>query len=241
MKPSETTIYRRWGKRALDVLLCAIALVLLAPLLAFIAVLVRVFLGAPILFRQTRSGIGQKPFTILKFRTMTDARDADGNLLGDTLRLTRLGRFLRATSFDELPELLNVFKGEMSLVGPRPLLPQYDAWYRPEELERFAVLPGITGWAQINGRNSLSWDDRFRHDVWYAQSLSLWLDLRILLRTVGKVLRREHVHVNTEGMVALMDEERRTRELSNQASACQSRQNAADGNVKITRDTVECF
>jgi lipopolysaccharide/colanic/teichoic acid biosynthesis glycosyltransferase len=201
--------YCRWGKRLVDVLGSAAAILLLGPMLLVIAALVRIFLGTPILFRQVRSGRGQKAFTILKFRTMTNACAADGKLLSDTLRLTPLGRFLRATSLDELPELFNVLRGEMSLVGPRPLLPRYDAWYRHDELGRFDALPGITGWAQINGRNALSWDERFRHDVWYVQTCSIWLDVKILLLTVVRVLRRENVQVDTDLTLRSLDDERR--------------------------------
>ena len=204
----QATIYRRWGKRLFDVFASAAGLLVLAPLLCILAVLVRIFLGAPILFRQARSGLHQQPFTILKFRTMTDERDASGELLSDTVRLTRLGRFLRATSLDELPELFNVLKGDMSLVGPRPLLVRYDAWYRPEELKRFDVVPGITGWAQINGRNALSWDERFQHDAWYASACSFWLDLKILFFTIGKVLRRENVQVDTAMTLRSLDHHR---------------------------------
>lgn len=204
-----STFYRRRGKRLFDIVVSATALILLAPLLVLVAVLVRLFLGAPVLFRQTRSGKGQAPFTILKFRTMTDERDAFGQLLSDTHRLTRFGRFLRATSLDELPELLNVLWGDMSLVGPRPLLPRYDPYYRDEERKRFDVLPGITGWAQINGRNGLSWEQRFTLDAWYADACGFWLDIKILFLTIGKVLRREAVHVNSDLVVVSLDVERR--------------------------------
>jgi lipopolysaccharide/colanic/teichoic acid biosynthesis glycosyltransferase len=232
-----TTAYRRWGKRLIDVLGSAAALVLLSPMLIGIALLVRVFLGAPILFRQVRSGRGQKAFTILKFRTMTDDCDANGKALSDTLRLTALGRFLRATSLDELPELFNVLKGDMSLVGPRPLLPRYDAWYRPEELERFDGLPGITGWAQINGRNALSWDRRFEHDVWYVRTCGLWLDVKILLFTVVKVLRRENVQVNTDLTLRSLDEERREK-LAAQAKAPHEMAAATNEVVSVGGNTL---
>jgi lipopolysaccharide/colanic/teichoic acid biosynthesis glycosyltransferase len=220
-------IYRRWGKRAFDVFVSATALVVLAPLLGVIALLVRIFHGAPILFRQVRSGHGQKAFTILKFRTMTNERDAAGNLLSDTLRLTRLGRFLRATSIDELPELLNVLKGDMSLVGPRPLLPQYDTYYTEREARRFELLPGITGWAQINGRNDLAWDERLECDAHYAERYSLWFDLKILCLTVVKVLRRDNVQVDPGLTFGTLDEERRQRQQSSPvddrgAAACDS-------------------
>src|ERR1051325_37230 len=177
-------LYRRFGKRLLDIMLSATALLLLTPLLLILAVAVRLGLGSPVLFRQTRTGRGMKPFTILKFRTMTDARDAAGKLLPDSQRMTRLGRFLRSTSLDELPELLNVLMGQMSLVGPRPLLPRYDTCYSEREEKRFELLPGLTGWAQINGRNNLAWDARLECDAHYAETYSLWLDLKILFFTV---------------------------------------------------------
>ena len=156
---NSSTFYRRRGKRLFDIIVSATALLLLAPLLLLLAVLVRIFLGGPILFRQQRTGFNKQAFTILKFRTMTTTCDADGKLLPDSQRLTRFGKFLRGTSLDELPELWNVLIGEMSLVGPRPLLPQYDDYYTERESRRFDVLPGITGWAQINGRNELGWDE----------------------------------------------------------------------------------
>lgn len=160
---------------------------------AAISLLIRTRLGYPILFTQTRPGLHGKPFTIYKFRTMTDERDADGKLLPDSDRLTRLGRFLRSTSLDELPELFNVIKGEMSLVGPRPLLMQYLNRYTPEQARRHEVRPGITGWAQINGRNALSWEEKFALDVWYVDNCSLWLDIRIIALTIWKVFRREGI------------------------------------------------
>ena len=206
---SESTYYRRQGKRVFDVLVSVFALIVLSPLLILIAILVRVFHGAPVLFRQTRSGLHQTAFTILKFRTMTDERDADGRRLPDTQRLTRFGRFLRQTSIDELPELVNVLQGHMSLVGPRPLVARYASSYRAEELQRFEVLPGITGWAQVNGRNDLSWDQRFACDVWYVGAYGLALDLKILFMTVWKVLRRESVHVDTSVTMQSLDVERR--------------------------------
>lgn len=208
---SQATFYRRHGKRLLDLALALLALLLLSPLLLLLAVLVRVFLGKPILFRQTRSGRNQRPFTILKFRTMTDARDASGKPRPDSERLTRFGLFLRRTSLDELPELLNVLKGEMSLVGPRPLLPQYDTYYTPREMLRFEYLPGISGWAQISGRNDLPWDDRLECDAWYAESCSLLLDLRIMLLTLVKVLRRENVQADPGLTFGNLDDERRQR------------------------------
>ncbi len=158
-----------------------------------IALFVRVKLGTPVFFRQQRPGLHGKPFTMVKFRTMTDGRDAAGNLLPDAERLTNFGRFLRSSSLDELPELWNVVKGDMSLVGPRPLLMRYLDRYTPEQTRRHEVRPGVTGWAQVNGRNAISWEDKFAYDVWYVDNLSFWLDLRILWLTVRKVLRREGV------------------------------------------------
>jgi sugar transferase EpsL len=185
--------YWRYGQRFLDLLCVIPALVLLAPLLGLIGLVVALSLGRPVLFRQGRPGLGGKPFTLLKFRTMTDARDAQGNLLPDAQRLTVLGRFMRSTSLDELPELINVLKGEMSLVGPRPLLMEYLDLYTPEQARRHEVRPGITGWAQVNGRNNLTWEQKFALDVWYIDHMSLWLDVRILARTVLKVLKREGI------------------------------------------------
>ncbi len=202
------TFYQRRGKRWLDLLLTLPALVVLAPVFLLLAVLVRLMMGAPVLYRQRRAGRNGAPFTILKFRTMTNERDASGRLAPDSRRLTRLGRFLRGTSLDELPELLNVLRGDMSLVGPRPLLPRYLPYYSPREVRRFERLPGITGWAQINGRNSLGWDERLAHDVCYVESCSLGLDLRILVITVWKVLRRADVHVDTTLVLRSLDEER---------------------------------
>jgi sugar transferase EpsL len=175
-------------KRALDLVGAGLGLVLLAPVLAVTAAGVRVFLGSPVLFRHVRPGLNGEPFVLLKFRTMTDARGRDGKPLPDAERLTPFGRWLRRTSFDELPELLNVLKGEMSLVGPRPLVMQYLDRYSPEQARRNLVRPGLTGWAQVNGRNALSWDEKFRMDVWYVDNWSVWLDVRILLMTVASVL-----------------------------------------------------
>jgi sugar transferase EpsL len=205
------TFYRRRGKRLFDIVLSATSLIALMPLLAVLAVLVRWLLGAPVLFRQRRTGLGLRAFTLVKFRTMTDQRDAAGNFLPDSQRLTRFGRLLRLTSLDELPELWNVFKGEMSLIGPRPLLPQYDTYYSERELRRFEFLPGITGWAQINGRNDLAWDDRLACDVWYTESCSFGLDLKILLLTLIKVLRRDNTQPDPGRTFGALDEERRQR------------------------------
>jgi len=183
-------MYRRFGKRLLDVVLATAALVALSPVLAVVALLVRRSLGSPVLFRQRRLGRGGVPFGVAKFRTMTDGRDAAGALLPDGERIPRFGRLLRSTSLDELPELLNVLRGEMSLVGPRPLILDYAGRYTPEQMRRHEARPGITGWAQVNGRNALSWEERFALDVWYVDHCTLALDLRILVRTVANVVRR---------------------------------------------------
>jgi lipopolysaccharide/colanic/teichoic acid biosynthesis glycosyltransferase len=178
-----------WAKRPLDVFVAAVGLVLLAPVLALIALLVRMKLGSPILFTQIRPGLHGRPFRMFKFRSMTDARDAAGNLLPDSDRLPPFGRFLRASSLDELPELWNVLKGDMSIVGPRPLLIEYLAVYTPEQARRHELRPGISGWAQINGRNGLSWDDKFRLDVWYVEHCSFLVDLRIFLLSWARLFR----------------------------------------------------
>ncbi len=172
---------------------------------------VRLAHGSPVLFTQVRPGYFGRPFKIYKFRTMTDERDTQGNLLPDAERLTRLGRFLRASSLDELPELFNVLRGEMSLVGPRPLLMQYLTRYTPEQARRHAVLPGITGWAQVNGRNALTWEDKFRLDVWYVENWSFWLDIQILWMTAWKVVKREGIsqpgHATAEEFMGSESEE----------------------------------
>jgi lipopolysaccharide/colanic/teichoic acid biosynthesis glycosyltransferase len=180
-------------KRAIDVVGASALLVVVSPLLAALAVLVRARLGSPVLFRQERPGRRGEPFTILKLRTMTERRDATGALVQDEDRLTQLGRFLRSTSLDELPELINVVRGDMSLVGPRPLLMEYLPLYTAEQARRHEVRPGITGWAQVNGRNALTWTEKFEYDTWYVDHRSTRLDLRILGRTVGQVLTRRGI------------------------------------------------
>lgn len=177
----------------MDLLLTCLGLIILWPLILLIAACIRIFIGSPVFFRQLRPGYGGKPFMVYKFRSMNEKEDAQGNLLPDAERLTRLGRFLRSTSLDELPELINVLKGEMSLVGPRPLLMQYLERYSPEQARRQDVLPGISGWAQINGRNALTWQEKFQLDVWYVDNWSVGLDLKILFLTFGKVLKREDI------------------------------------------------
>jgi sugar transferase EpsL len=181
------------AKRALDIVVAITALLLLAPLFALIAVAIRLSIGGAVLFQQQRPGQHGEPFTMLKFRTMSDARNAAGQLLPDSERLTAAGRFLRATSLDELPELINVLKGDMSLVGPRPLLMEYLDRYTPEQMRRHDVKPGITGWAQINGRNALSWEKKFALDVWYVEHNTFRLDIKILWLTLAKVIHREGI------------------------------------------------
>lgn len=180
-------------KRALDVIGASCALLAFGPVMIYIALRIWREMGSPVLFRQVRPGLYGKPFVMYKFRTMTEARDAEGNLLPDEMRLTRFGRFLREHSLDELPEFFNVLKGDMSLVGPRPLLMEYLDRYTPEQARRHQVKPGITGWAQVNGRNALSWEEKFKLDVWYVDNWNLLLDLKILLMTIVKVLRREGI------------------------------------------------
>jgi len=180
-------------KRLFDLVVTIPILILLSPVIVVVALLVRFKLGAPVLFRQQRPGLYGKPFFMVKFRTMTDAKDARGNLLPDAARLTPFGRFLRSTSLDELPELFNVLKGEMSLVGPRPLLMQYLERYTPQQMRRHDVRPGITGWAQINGRNAITWEAKFNLDLWYVDNLSWWLDVKIIIRTFFKIAQREGI------------------------------------------------
>ena len=181
-------------KRLFDFSASLAALLLLSPVLLLLAVLVRVKIGSPVFFTQTRPGLHGQPFQMIKFRTMTNACREDGSLLPDVERLTRFCRFLRSTSLDELPELWNVLKGEMSLVGPRPLLMEYLPLYSPEQARRHEVKPGITGWAQVNGRNAISWEDKFQLDVWYVDHQSFWLDLKILLLTIKNVIYRQDIN-----------------------------------------------
>ncbi len=195
-------------KRIFDVVLALAALVILALPLLVLIVLIRRRLGSPVFFRQVRPGLHGKPFEMIKFRTMTDARGPDGSLLPDAERLTPFGRFLRSTSLDELPELWNVVKGEMSLVGPRPLLMAYLPLYSPEQARRHEVRPGVTGWAQVNGRNSLAWADKFKLDVWYVEQRSFMLDLRILWLTVRKVLVRDGISAAGEATMTPFTGER---------------------------------
>lgn len=188
-------------KRLIDILAAFSGLLFLAPLMLVLAVLIKLQMGSPVLFSQMRPGLRGKPFPMVKFRTMRDAFSADGVPLADDLRMTRLGSFLRSTSLDELPELWNVLKGDMSLVGPRPLLMEYLPLYSAEQARRHDVRPGITGWAQVNGRNALNWDEKFKLDVWYVDNQSLSLDIRILFLTIRKVIVREGI--SAEGEVTM--------------------------------------
>ena len=185
--------FYRIVKRFFDLMASLLGLIVLSPLLLVLALLVRIELGAPVFFRQERPGLHGKIFRLYKFRSMKDARDSKGNLLPDEERLGKFGKLLRASSLDELPELINVLKGEMSLVGPRPLLVKYLGLYNEEQRRRHDVLPGITGWAQVNGRNAISWEEKFRLDVWYVDHWTPWLDLKILFLTVKKVFIREGI------------------------------------------------
>lgn len=181
-------------KRLLDIVISATALILLSPFMLIIYLLVRINLGGPAFFLQERVGKDNKIFKMIKFRTMKNSTDKDGNLLSDNERLTKFGRFLRSFSIDELPELINILKGDMSLVGPRALLVQYLEHYNSEQIRRHDVLPGLTGWAQINGRNSITWCEKFKLDVWYVDNWSLWLDIKIFFLTFWKVLKREGIN-----------------------------------------------
>ena len=189
-------------KRLIDICLSLIAFLLLSPVIICVAVLVRFKLGSPMLFKQTRPGLHGKPFKMMKFRTMLDAVDAQGNPLPDEVRLTSFGKLLRSTSLDELPGLLSVLKGDMSLVGPRPLLMEYLPLYSIEQARRHEVRPGITGWAQVNGRNAISLEDKFKLDVWYVENQSFWLDIKILFLTVWKVVNRQDISADGEATMS---------------------------------------
>lgn len=189
-------------KRLFDLLAALAALLILSPVLLTLIVLIRIKLGSPVFFTQVRPGLHGKPFRMIKFRTMTDERGSDGQLLPDAVRLTSFGRFLRSSSLDELPELWNVLMGDMSLVGPRPLLMEYLPLYTSEQARRHEVRPGVTGWAQVNGRNAISWEQKFKLDVWYVDNQSLWLDIKILFLTVKKVLVRDGISAAGEATMS---------------------------------------
>ena len=204
-------MYYPYGKRILDIVIAAMGLILALPIFILIALFVRIFIGLPVLFCQERPGYLGQLFTICKFRTMTNGRDADGNLLSDTQRLTTFGKFLRRTSLDELPELINVLKGDMSLIGPRPLLVRYYPYFTKEEQIRFTVKPGITGLAQVLGRNDLSWDRRMATDIKYVRQCSFGLDMKLLALTGWRVISRHGLQVNPGSVMLDFDEERRIR------------------------------
>lgn len=203
--------YERFVKRPLDFLIALLGLLILSPLFLLLALLVRLKLGSPVLFTQERPGRGEKIFRLCKFRTMTDARDEKGELLPDGERLTKFGAFLRSTSLDELPELLNILRGDMALIGPRPLLVRYLPWYTEQERLRHAVRPGLTGLAQVSGRNLLGWDQRLALDAAYVKRITFLGDLKIVAKTVWKVFRREDVSVDTDQTERYLDEERQQR------------------------------
>lgn len=200
-------MYAKYIKRILDFILSLLAIIVLSPILLIVAILVRTKLGSPIIFKQQRPGKDEKIFTLYKFRTMTDEKDENGNLLSDDVRLTKFGKLLRSTSLDELPELFNILKGDMSIVGPRPLLVRYLPLYNEEQKHRHDVRPGFTGYAQVNGRNTLSWEDKFKLDVEYVKNISFLLDIKIVLKTIKVVLCREGISSETS---ATMEEFRGT-------------------------------
>lgn len=203
MNKRNTKIYQNYIKRILDFILSLIAFVILSPVILVVAVLVRIKLGKPVIFRQERPGKNEKIFKLYKFRTMTDEKDENGELLPDEVRLTKFGKALRSTSLDELPELWNIVKGDMSIVGPRPLAVIYLDYYTEEEHKRHDVLPGLTGLAQINGRNAISWEEKFAYDLEYISSMSLIQDIKIICRTIGKVIKRESIGQAEEAPISL--------------------------------------
>lgn len=202
-------IYAKFFKRLFDLILSLIAIIILSPIMIITAILVRTKLGSPVIFKQERPGKNEKIFRLFKFRTMTDARDASGNLLSDEERLTKFGRTLRTTSLDELPELVNIFKGDMSIVGPRPLLVRYLPFYTEEERLRHSVRPGLTGLAQVNGRNNVDWDERLSYDVTYVKCITFVGDVKIILKTISKVFKRSDIASGEQLIIKDLDVERR--------------------------------
>ncbi len=202
-------MYKKFFKRFFDIILSLIAIIILSPVYLIISILVLIFMGWPILFKQPRPGKNEKIFNMYKFRTMTNKKDKDGNLLPDEQRLPKFGRFLRKTSLDELPEIFSIFIGKMSIVGPRPLVVQYLPYYTEEEHHRHDVRPGLTGWAQVNGRNNLSWDDRFKLDIEYVNNISLIFDIKIIFLTIKKVIKASDINVRGTGKMMDFDEYRR--------------------------------
>lgn len=202
-------MYRLFFKRFLDLTLSLIAIILLSPIYLIVAILVRIKLGSPVIFKQERPGKDEKIFKMYKFRSMTSETDEEGNLLPDDVRLTSFGKKLRATSLDELPEIFNILKGDMSIVGPRPLLVEYLPYYKNEERHRHDVRPGLTGWAQINGRNATSWEERFRKDLQYVEKMTLTFDLKIVLKTIKKVVKKSDILIGSEIPAGRLDDYRK--------------------------------
>lgn len=224
-------MYRKGVKRFLDFMLSLIGIIVLSPILLILWILVRVKLGSPVLFHQERPGRHEKIFKLYKFRSMTDERDAQGNLLPDEVRLTKFGKVLRSTSLDELPELFNILKGDMSLIGPRPLLVRYLPYYTDEERHRHDVRPGLTGLAQVNGRNALGWEDRFRYDLYYVEHLSFLMDLKIIGMTAGKVLKRSGTLSGADQTVADFDVYRANMKRDKEITSGNGEQDESDSTV----------
>ena len=204
-------MYAKYIKRILDLILSLMALIVLMPLMIIIGIIVRINLGSPIIFKQKRPGKNEKIFTLYKFRTMTDKRDIDGNLLPDEYRLTKFGKFLRSTSLDELPELINIIKGDMAIVGPRPLLVEYLPYYTEEEKHRHDVRPGLTGLAQVNGRNAISWEEKLKYDTEYIKKISFYSDLKIIFKTIKKTIKREDILMGNEFVVGKFIDQRKNK------------------------------
>ena len=204
-------MYRKYIKRLLDFILSLFAIIILSPVLLIVALLIRIKLGSPVIFKQKRPGLNEKIFTLYKFRTMTDAKDEHGNLLPDEIRLTKFGKLLRSTSLDELPELFNILKGDMSIVGPRPLLVNYLPFYSDVEKHRHDVRPGLTGWAQVNGRNFLNWDYRLEKDVEYVNNISFLFDIKIIVNTILIVLKKSDIATDTRTVESNFAEERKAK------------------------------
>lgn len=208
-------MYAKYIKRILDLILSLMALIVLMPLMIIIGILVRINLGSPIIFKQKRPGKNEKIFTLYKFRTMTDKRDIDGNLLPDEYRLTKFGKFLRSTSLDELPELINIIKGDMAIVGPRPLLVEYLPYYTEEEKHRHDVRPGLTGIAQVNGRNEISWEEKLKYDTEYIKEISFYSDLKIIFKTIKKTIKRKDIKMGKELQFGKLNVEREKKVVDN--------------------------
>lgn len=208
-------MYAKYIKRILDLILSLMALIVLMPLMIIIGILVRINLGSPIIFKQKRPGKNEKIFTLYKFRTMTDKRDIDGNLLPDEYRLTKFGKFLRSTSLDELPELINIIKGDMAIVGPRPLLVEYLPYYTEEEKHRHDVRPGLTGLAQVNGRNEISWEEKLKYDIEYIKEISFYSDLKIIFKTIKKTIKRKDIKMGKELQFGKLNVEREKKVVDN--------------------------